>query len=126
GRNPLHAGDFFERLPPQRARPIIRRRVHADEPLFGGAKNHWIVATPAMRIAMFVRVVTEQSAALTQQLHDDWIRSEDVFAFVFGQSCQIPAAIIERRVSLELVALAGIEVIHAVSWRRVHDAAALI
>ena len=79
-----------------------------------------------MRVAVLVFVMAEQRAAIAEQLHDDRIGFENIFAFVFRQAFGIDAAIVERRVSFEAVFLAGVEVVGAVSGRGVHDAAALI
>src|SRR5206468_12182467 len=55
-----------------------------------------------------------------------WIRGEDVFASVFGQTFRIDALVIKRRINFKPIFLAGIEVIDAVTGRGVNDAAALI
>ena len=55
-----------------------------------------IVATPAMRVGVFVCVMGQQGAARLQQFHDDRIGREHVQPFVLGQSFGIDAAIIVR------------------------------
>src|SRR5215471_7829931 len=84
------------------------------------------MAAPAVRIAVLVIVVPEQSAAFTEQFHNDRIRGENVFAFVFRQTLGVDTAIIQRRSDFEAVFLAGVEVIDAVTRRGVNDAATLV
>ena len=79
-----------------------------------------------MRIAVLVRMMAEERAAIGQQFHNEGIRGENVFAFVFRQTFEIDAFVIDRRVNLEPVFLAGVKVVGAVSRSGVHDAAALI
>src|SRR6202162_3454981 len=100
--------------------------VHLDEPLLGGAKDDRIVAAPAVRITVLVRMMAQQRAAIGEKFYDNGIRRENVFAFVFGQAFRVHTTIIERRVNFEVVALTGNEVVGAMSWSGVHDAAALI
>src|SRR4029077_15216430 len=85
-----------------------------------------IVAAPAMRIAVLVLVIGEQCAAFREQLYDDGIRGENILALVLRQTLEVHAAIIDGRVNLQPVFLAGVEVIGAVSRSGVHDSAALI
>ena len=68
--------------------------VESDEPLFGGAENHRIVAAPAVRIAVREFAFADQRAALFQQLDDDRIGLEHGLAFVFGQTFDEAAFII--------------------------------
>ena len=78
GRVPLHFLDLFQRARAQRA---VRRRawrLHRDEPLLGGAEDHWIVAAPAMRIRVLDVLRAQQHAAALQQLDDRRIGLEDL------------------------------------------------
>src|SRR5882762_11581503 len=79
-----------------------------------------------MRITVFVFVVAEERAAITEQFYDDGIRSKNILAFVFGQTLEIDAFVVQRRVNLQSIFLAGIEVVGAVARSGVNDAAALI
>ena len=93
--HPFHRWDFVKRSWRNVSARAVRGLIHLDEPLLGGAENHRIVAAPAVRIAVLVSVLAEQRAAIAQQFHDDGIRLEDVFAFVFRQAFEIDAAIID-------------------------------
>ncbi len=79
-----------------------------------------------MRVAVLVRVVAKQCAAIGKQLYDNRVCCEDVLAFVFRQPFGVNAFVIKRRINFETISLAGIEVIGAVAGRGVNDAAALI
>src|SRR6202012_2309951 len=79
-----------------------------------------------MRIAVLVIVMAEQRAAIAEKFHDNRIRGEDVFAFIFRQTFGVDAAVIDRRSSLETVSLAGVEVVDAVAGRSVNDPATLV
>src|SRR5882724_13424059 len=133
-RNPLDVGNLGERFRAQRflavdrmtSRTGKRNRIHADEPLLGSPENHRIVATPAMRVAVLVRVLAKQCAAIGKQLYDNGVRCEDVLALVFRQAFRVNAFVIKRRINFETISLAGVEVIGAMTGRGVNDAAALI
>src|SRR6267154_6405166 len=60
GGNPLNVADFVERFLAQSCGATVCRRVHFDEPLLSGTKNHWVVAAPAMRITVLIVVMSEQ------------------------------------------------------------------
>src|SRR5882724_511519 len=123
---PFHLMNFFEGFLAERFLFSMRGLVHFDEPLLGGAKDHRIVAAPAMRITVLVFVMPKERAAIGEEFHNDRIRGENIFAFVFGQAFEVDAFVIERRVDFQTVLLAGIEVIGAVAGSSVNDAAALI
>src|ERR1043166_2376851 len=124
-RNPLHVVNFVERFLPQRFWAVGWHGIHPNEPLLGSAEDYGIVAAPAVRIAVLVRMVPEQRVAIGKQLHDDRIRGENILAFVFGQTFEIDTFAVDWRVNLQAVFLAGVEVVHAVAGSRVNDAAAL-
>ena len=126
GRNPLHFVNFREGFFAKRFGLAFSNFVHFDEPLFRGAEDDGIVATPAVWIAVFVVLMAEKSAAFPQKLYDDGIRGENVLAFVFGQAFRVDAPVVHRRSSFEIVFLAGVEVVHAVAGSSVNDAGALI
>src|SRR5512138_2243878 len=54
--NPLNPLDLGQRLFPK----IVR--LHRDEPLFGGAKDDGILATPTVRIGVVQRSVAQQTS----------------------------------------------------------------
>ena len=121
------AGNLRERFAgAQRLLPVVLGWLHADEPLLGGAEDHRVVAAPAVRIGVLVVVVAEQRAAIREKLHDDRVGAENIFAFVFRQTFEVHAAIVEGRISFETVFLSGVEVVGAVSRRGVDDAATLV
>src|SRR6266403_1493555 len=124
--NPFHVGDFGERFGTQRFFAVGWNCIHANKPLHCRAKDHWVMAAPAMRVAVLVSVVTKQRPAIGEQLYDDRIGGEDVLAFVFGQPFGVNALVVERRVNFQSVSLAGIEVIHAMTGRGMNDATTLI
>src|ERR1700687_36920 len=49
----------------QRFRTSARDLIHFDKPLLCRSKNHRIVASPTMWIAMFVRMMSEKRPAIT-------------------------------------------------------------
>jgi len=81
----------------------------------GCAKNHGVVAAPAVRITVLVFVVAEERAAVAEQFHDDGIRSENILAFVFGQAFEVHALIVQWRVDFQTIFLAGIKVVGAMT-----------
>src|SRR6266404_3009582 len=111
---------------PYGATSIAALAVQIDEPLFGGAEDHRIVAPPAMRIAMRKFLLAEQRATIAQQSDDNRIGLEYGFSFVLRQAFQIPSVVVNRRVRLDAVFLSGLEVLNAMSRRRMHDAGTLI
>ena len=118
--------NFLERFLAQGFFFSVSGLVHFNKPLLRGAENYRIVAAPAVRIAVLVFIIAKKSAALSEQFHDDGIGGEYVFAFVFGQTFEVEALVVERRIDLQAVLLAGIEVVGAVAGGSVNDAAALI
>ena len=125
-RNPFDVMDLSEGFRTQRFFAVGRNRVHADEPLLGRAKDHWIVAAPAMWIAVLIRMMAEQRATIGEKFHNDWIGCEDVLAFIFGQTFRVDTLVVKRRINFKAIFLTGTKVIDAVTRRSVNDAAALI
>src|SRR5438552_10288700 len=70
GRNPFHAVDLFESFFPKSLRLPISGCVHSDEPLFGGAEDDGIVATPAVRVAVFVGMMAEKRSVIGEKFDD--------------------------------------------------------
>ena len=129
-REPFHFFDFLEGAGTQRR--CFRRGdrggtgIHLNKPLLGGAENHRIVAAPAMRIAVRDFLLADEHVALLQQLDDDGIRFEHSLALVFRQAFDEAAVVVLRGVGFQPIFLASPEVVRAVAWSGVHDAAALI
>src|SRR6266404_1456869 len=93
-RRPFNFGNFRKRSRADGAASITAKAVEIDKPLFGGAKDHWSVAAPAMRIAVGNFLFAKQRTAIAQQPDDDGSRLENSFPFVFRQAFQISAMII--------------------------------
>src|SRR3954462_10065601 len=64
---PAHGLDGLERARPQLF------ALHADKPLFCSPENHWIVATPAVRIAVLEVHLGCQCAMLRQKPGDNGV-----------------------------------------------------
>ena len=64
--NPFHGGDLLQGLSAQGGRGTMGSLIHFDEPLIGCAEDDRVMAAPAMRITMFINVVTKQCAAILQ------------------------------------------------------------
>src|SRR5262249_37042779 len=99
------------------AQPLI----HRDEPLLRGAEDDGMLAAPAVRIGMRDLLVRDESAVLAQQLDDLRIRLEDMQSGPQRYVLREFAAMIHRRIDLESVAAARVEVIRAVTRRGVHE-----
>src|SRR5580692_1223109 len=56
-RNPLHGFNLAKRFLTERFGFSVGGLIHLDEPLLGGAKDDGIVAAPAVRIAVLVRMM---------------------------------------------------------------------
>ncbi len=72
-RDPLHAFDLFQGL---LAQAFL---IHADEPLWGRTEDDRRLVTPAAWVAVLHFLNVQQCAALTQHLHDNVVRFEDVY-----------------------------------------------
>src|SRR5262249_50569990 len=92
--NPFHAVNFLERFLAKRLLPTVRRLIHVYEPLFRGPENDRMVTAPAVWVAVLIRMVAQQGAAIAQQFHDDGVRSENILAFVFGQAFGVNAFVV--------------------------------
>jgi len=118
-RHPLHAMDRVESPRPQVS------RVHGDEPLRRGKEDHRVVAAPAVRVRVGERLAVPESAAGRQRLLDPRVGVEHALAREDLDLVQEVAAGPDRRVDVQAVLHAGIEVVRAVTGRRVHRAGAL-
>ncbi len=125
-RVPLHFLDLVERGLAQGAAVGGDLGFHRDEPLLGGAEDHRTMAAPAVRIRVLQSLFVHERAATAQQLDDRGIRLEDSLAVVLGQAVAHDAGFVHVGGGIELVALAGIEVIGAVRGRSVDRACALV
>ena len=96
--------------------------VHSDEPLRRGAKNHRVLATPAMRIAMVVLFTEQQHAALAHEFHDHIIRIEHTLAGEVLHLRRESPGVVDRAIDLQTVTLADDEVVVTVTRRRVYTA----
>src|SRR5207247_8865056 len=59
---------------------------HRYEPLLRGAKDHWIVTAPAVRVLVLNILRVQQSSASLQQFDDRFVRLKDLQAVVLRQS----------------------------------------
>src|ERR1700722_3617146 len=69
--NPLDVLNLGEGFRAQRILAVGRNGIHADKPLHGCPKNYRIVAAPAVRVAVLVRMMAKQGSAIGEQLYDD-------------------------------------------------------
>src|ERR1700683_4982538 len=106
---------------------------HADEPLFGGAKNCRVVAAPAMRIAVRDLFLAEQRSVRFQNLANDRVRLPDRLADdLFRKPARRAFRVIEasgginRAVDRKAVLNPDLEVFLAVSRRGVDSAGTLL
>ena len=103
-----------------------RFAVHADEPLRRRQEDDRIVAAPAVRVLMRERLAMPQPAALLQRLFDLRVRVEHALPAEQLDGVEEMAGRADRRVDLEAVLHAGVEVVGAVARRRVHGARARV
>ena len=112
---------------------VVIGRLHADEPLLGGADDDGVVAAPAVRVGVLEAGGAEQSAAFAEQLDDAGVGFEDGEVFVgLGRhrlgctGVALAAGVVDVLDLWEAVALAGVEVVDAVGGRGVDGAGALV
>ena len=104
-----------------------RRLVHGDEPLLAGAIDDRRLVAPAVHVAVLDSRVAEQVARLSDLLDDLRVRLPDVHAAEQRQRRIVFPVAHHRREDLAVlhaVAPAGLEVLHAICRRRMHDAGA--
>ena len=100
------------------------RRFHGNEPLLGGAKDHRIVAAPAVRIGVLGFFRVQQRAAAFDQIDNGLIGVPNALAVVFGQAVAQDAFFVDVAGGIEAVLDAGAEVFSAMRGRGVDDAGA--
>ena len=129
--NPLHLViDRVQRRLAQGLRRVAvgrddRLAVHPHEPLRRRQEDDGVVAAPAVRVAVLVRLVVPEPAAIAQRLDDGRIGLEHLLAreqlHVVGEA----AVRADRRVDLEAVLHAGEVVVRAMTGCGVDGARAL-
>ena len=132
GRNPLDL--LVDRVKgglAQSARRAFARRdhrlaVHPHEPLRGGEENHRIVAAPAVRVGVLVRLVVPEAAAFRQRLHDRGIRFEDLLPRKQPDIVREPAVRSDGRIDVEPVLQPSQVVVGAVAGSGVDRTGALL
>ena len=75
--------------------------VHGDEPLRRGAKDHRILAAPAMRITMIVLFTEQQHTALAHELNDPIIRVEHTLTGEVFDLGREASGVVDRTVDLK-------------------------
>ena len=96
--------------------------VHRYEPLRCSAKDDWVLAAPAVRIAVFVGFSEEQNAAVAHELNNARIRFKHTLTCkVFNFGCEV-SGIINGAIDFETVPLTKYKVVVTVTRRSV-DAA---
>jgi hypothetical protein len=103
--------------------------VHADEPLRGGAVDHWRLVAPAVRVAVGDGVGREQAIRVAQRLDDVRHGLPDVLAAEEREVRRVGAVALHRVQDVvvgDAVRDAGVEVVHAVGRRGVDDAGAVV
>ena len=101
------------------------RRVHAHEPLAGGAVDQRRLVAPAVHVAVFDGGVLQQRANFCQLVDDDRVGLPHIHAAEERQVGSKAAIALHRRqdvLVVHAVLLAGVEVVQTVGRRGVHDA----
>ncbi len=128
-RIPDHGRNFVQRPLPEAHHAAVRRSnrcLHRDEPLLRGAKDHGMVASPAVRIRVMNLDARHQGATLAHQLDDRRIRLEDRQAVILRQPVADAPTGINVAQLRQAIAGASDKVIGPVRGRRVHRAGTLI
>ncbi|OIQ71805.1 hypothetical protein GALL_465730 [mine drainage metagenome] len=103
--------------------------IHTDEPLRGGTVHQRGLVPPAVGIAVLNALLREQRATLAQGVDDQRRGFPDVHAAEQRQVGGVVAVALHRVedvLELHAVAQAGLEVVHAVGRRGMHDAGACV
>ena len=103
---------------------ISRFTVQADEPLRRRQEDDRVVAAPAVRVLVRERLAMPEPAALLERLLDLRVGVEHALAAEELDRVEEVSGRPDRRVDLEAVLHAGVEVVGAVARRRVHRARA--
>src|SRR6059058_3967131 len=98
--------------------------IHRNEPLGSGAKDHWIITAPAVRVAMVVVFTKQEHATLAHEIDNFWIGFKDVQTGEMLDFRRELAGVINRAINLQAVFLADHKIVVAVSRRSVHTAGA--
>ena len=104
-------------------------RVHAGEPLDGGTQDHRCLVAPAVHVAVDVALGGKQHSALPQFLDNLRVGLPDHHPAEERQRRHVFSVAHDRRediVIFQAVAPAGIEILHAIRGRRMHDTGARI
>ena len=126
-REELGVGDAFQGRLAQGRAAVLRRHVHAGEPLRGGAVDDRLFMTPAVHVAVVEHLDFEQGARFFQGGADRLGRVPDAHAAEQGQGRNVIAVAhdgLDDVVVLHAVRLARDKVVHAIRGRRVHHARA--
>ncbi len=103
--------------------------VHADKPLGGGAIDDWCLVTPAVHVTVGEQTGSQQTVCLFQLCQDGWCGFPDIHASeegeIFGKTT-VALNRVENVIVAHAIAHAGVEVVHAIGWRAVHNAGASI
>src|SRR5258705_2360258 len=94
--------------------------IHCDEPLRRSSKNHWILATPAVRIAMLVFLGKQQHAAFRHELDYLVIRVEHSLAGKVFHFRREPTRVVDRAIDVQTVAFADYEIVVTMTRRRMN------
>ena len=130
--DPLHLLiDRVERRVAQRARRRAvgchaRLAVHPHEPLGRRQEDHRVVAPPAVRVGVLVRLVVPQPSALGERLDHRGVGFEHLLAGKQPHLVGEAAVRADGRVDLEAVFHARQVVVRAMAGRGVHGAGALL
>ncbi len=116
--------DRVERGLTQRLAARQLHRVEVDEPLRRRQEDHRVVAAPAVRVLVRERLAVPQPPARLQRLDDVRVRVEDALAAKQLDVVEEMPRRPDRRVDLQAVFHAGLEVVGAVARRGVHGAGA--
>ena len=100
------------------------RLVHRDEPLRRSAKDHRVLAAPAMRIAMLILFTEEQHAAFAHELNNRIVRIEHALTGEMFDLRRESPGVIDRTIDLQTVTLADHEVVVTMTGRGVHATSA--
>src|SRR5258706_4425699 len=93
------------------------RAVHRNEPLRGGAKDHRVLAAPAMRIAVVVALSQQEHATFAHELNDLRVSCKHIQAReMFDLRCEL-ARVVNRAIDFQSVSLPNYEIVVAMTRR---------
>ena len=115
-RMPFYLLDLFQGVCTQRDGFAGRRAgIHRDKPLRRGTKDHWILTSPAMRVAVLVFLDTEQGTGLAQKFDDLRICLKNTQTGKMLDLGRKFARRVDRSVNIEAVFFANGEVVRTVA-----------